>query len=128
MRICVHPSLSQFFSTIIKPVILFVLQQMNGTVEQESRTKEGSPIILSHSRLSDHGKALENGETKVNSFYCDSCEKADFASEMELLVHKKVFHHKSPSPRRVSNFSMIRILFPIHIMKRHYLFNIRTTR
>lgn len=83
---------------------------MNGTIEQETRTKEGSPIISSHSRLSDHGKALENGETKINSFYCDSCEKADFASEIELLVHKKVFHHKSPSPRRVSNF-----LFPLYL-------------
>lgn len=85
---------------------------MNGTHENclEKGLKDTSPSLSPTVCFDNQSKkAAENNDSKTSFVCCDICEKCEFSSEMELATHKKLFHHKLPSPGKVSVRVILRI-------------------
>ncbi|KAJ9590409.1 hypothetical protein L9F63_016570, partial [Diploptera punctata] len=75
----------------------------NGTTSAENLSQQQkSPKIKSNSNGRNSSGNIENNNSKkgeqVNSnCCCDICDRCDFASEAELVAHRKLVHHIKPS-------------------------------
>lgn len=81
-------------------IYIYFFKQINTTHDSED-VKELSCIVSPNSHFNNPSAKTENEEHKVNLFYCDTCEKGTFATEVELMNHKKIYHLKVTSPGKV---------------------------